>query len=261
VNGFLARVTAQKRDEIAAGRAAHPLSELRRICADLPACRGLRGAVTAGPDRIIAEVKGRSPSRGRFPRPESPAQLAAAYHDAGAAALSLVTDASNFGTRAADIEPMRAAARLPLLAKDFIIDPWQILRLRAAGADGVLLIVRLLGGDGRLADLRGQALEAGMDALVECHDETDLTRALAAGSDVVGLNNRDLETFVTSLDVSRRLLPQVPAGCAAVVESGLHRRSELVELQGLGAAAFLIGGTLLEGADPARRLRELRGAA
>jgi len=260
MNGFLTRVAAQKREEVAAGRREHPETELAAVARDLPPARGFRAALIAGPDRIIAEVKRRSPSVARFRRQEMPAELAALYHGAGAAALSLVTDRANFGTGPGDIAPMRAAAPLPLVAKDFVIDPWQLHALRVAGADAVLLIARLVAPD-QLAALHGAARDLGLDVLVECHDEADLAAALAAGADLVGFNNRDLDTFAVSLDTSRRLLPRVPRGIAAVVESGLAGRAEVASLQALGAAAFLVGGALLQADDPAAELRALRGAA
>ncbi len=259
MNGFLERVRAQKEAEVTVGQAGRSLADLRAGVADMAPCRDFRGALTAGSDRIIAEVKRRSPSVPQFLRREPPAELAALYHEAGAAALSLVTDRANFGTGPADIAPMRAAAPLPLIAKDFIIDPWQVLALRAAGADAVLLIARLLEPN-QLADLHGLAHELGLAALVECHTAGDLRAALAGGADLVGFNNRNLDTFEVSLDVSRALLPQVPVGCAAVVESGLAGRAEVAALQGLGATAFLVGGSLLQSDDPAAMLRALRGA-
>jgi len=259
MNDFLQRITAQKIAEVAAGRARRSETDLRDRCRDLVPCRDFRGELVAGPDRIIAEVKRRSPSVPRFRRQESPAVLAAIYHEAGAAALSLVTDRVNFGTSPADIAPMRAAAPLPLIAKDFIIDSWQLAALRLAGADCVLLIARLV-APGQLAELHCQARALGLATLVECHDADDLEAALAAGADLVGFNNRNLDTFEVSLEVSRTLLPRVPRGCAAVVESGLAGRAEVVALQALGAAAFLVGGSLLQSADPAAVLRALRGA-
>jgi indole-3-glycerol phosphate synthase len=259
MNGFLPRVVAQKRLEIADGRARESLSDLAIRCRYLPPTRGFRDALIPGPDRIIAEVKRRSPSTPRFARQEPPAELAALYHRAGAAALSLVTDRANFGSGPDDIAPMREAAPLPLIAKDFVIDPWQVLALRAAGADAVLLLVRLL-EPGRLGELLQTARDVGLDVLVECHDAADLGAALDAGSDLVGINNRDLDDFTVSLDTSRALLPRVPKGCAVVVESGIAGRAEVVELQSLGAAAFLVGTSLLQSDDPALLLRELRGA-
>jgi indole-3-glycerol phosphate synthase len=258
VNGFLERVAAQKRAEVAHGAAHRPLADLAAACADLPPARGFRAALLGGHDRIIAEVKRRSPSVPRFARQEPPAQLAEIYHGAGAAALSLVTDRANFGTGPDDIAPMRAAVPLPLIAKDFVVDPWQLHALRLAGADAVLLIARLL-GPGHLSELYGAARGLGLDVLVECHDEADLAAALAAGADLVGFNNRDLDTFEVSLDVSRRLLPRVPRGCAAVVESGLRGRAEIEALQALGASAFLVGSSLLQSDDPGAVLRILRG--
>jgi indole-3-glycerol phosphate synthase len=258
MSGFLTRIVAQKRQEIADGRARESLSDLALRCRYLPPTRGFRAALTAGPDRIIAEVKRRSPSTPRFERQEPPADMAALYYRAGAAALSLVTDQANFGSGPDDIAPMRAAAPLPLIAKDFVIDPWQVLALREAGADAVLLIARLLEPE-QLGELLHAAREVGLDVLVECHDAAELDSALAAGADLVGINNRDLDDFTVSLDTSRGLLPHVPEGCAAVVESGIAGRAEVVELQRLGAAAFLVGTSLLQSHDPAALLRELRG--
>jgi indole-3-glycerol phosphate synthase len=258
MKGFLERVRVQKQAEVLAGRSSRGEDELRARCRDLPPCRDFRGALTAGPDRIIAEVKRRSPSVPRFRRQDPPAELAAIYHEAGAAALSLVTDRANFGTGPADIAPMRAAAPLPLIAKDFIIDPWQLLALRAAGADAVLLIARLL-EPAQLTELHGQAQELGLGILVECHGPRELRSALGAGADLVGFNNRNLDSFEVSLEVSRSLLPQVPVGCAAVVESGIAGRAEVVALQALGATAFLVGGSLLQAEDPGALVRALRG--
>jgi indole-3-glycerol phosphate synthase len=258
MNGFLDRIRRQKAEEVAAGCTARPLADLEARAADLPPARAFQAALSAGPDRIIAEVKRRSPSVPRFRRQEPPAELAALYHGAGAAALSLVTDQANFGTSPADIAPMRAAAPLPLIAKEFVIDPWQLADLRTAGADCVLLIARLVPPT-QLADLHGEARALGLETLIECHDETDLDHALAAGGTLVGFNNRDLDSFEVSLDVSRELLPRVPVGVAAVVESGVAGRAEVVALQALGAAAFLVGGSLLQAEDPAALLRALRG--
>jgi len=258
MNGFLQGIVHQKRSEIVSALGLTSHRELKDRCRDLPACRDFRAALLNGPDRIIAEVKRRSPSVPAFRRQEAPATLAATYEAAGAAALSLVTDRANFGTGPEDIAPMRQATSLPLIAKDFVVDSYQLLALRVAGADAVLLIARLL-DEVQLAELHGQASALGMSVLVECHDTQDLNRARMVGAKLVGINNRDLDTFVVSLDVSRGLLPEVPAGCAVVVESGLHGRGEIEELQALGASAFLVGGSLLASGDPGALLRELRG--
>ncbi len=258
MNGFLQDVLHQKRREVVAALVQATPGDLQARCRDMPACRDFRSALVNGPDRIIAEVKRRSPSVPRFRRQEAPATLAAIYEKAGAAALSLVTDRANFGTGPEDIAPMREATSLPLIAKDFVVDSYQLLALRAAGADAVLLIARLL-DEVQLADLHGKAKSLGLSVLVECHDAEDLARARMAGADLVGINNRDLDTFIVSLEVSRGLLPKVPAGCAVVVESGLHGRPEVEELQALGASAFLVGGSLLASGDPGLLLRELRG--
>lgn len=258
MNAFLRLIHAQKRDEVAAGRARQTLSDLEAQVDGLPPCRDFGGALRSGPDRIIAEVKRRSPSVPRFLRQEPPAQLAAVYHRAGAAALSLVTDQANFGTGPEDIQPMRESAPLPLIAKDFVIDPWQLAFLRVAGADCALLIARLVSRD-QLDELVLAAHGLGLATLVECHDEDDLDAALAAGAPLVGINNRDLDTFTMDLGTSRRLLAAMPPGTTAVVESGITGRDDVVALQQLGASAFLVGGSLLQSEDPGRLLRQLRG--
>lgn len=254
MNRFLGDIVRAKVAEIARAMDRRPESGLDKALVDRPICRGFGAALTGPGTRIIAEVKRRSPSVPAFLQQGAPAGLARVYADAGASALSLVTDVGRFGTSAEDIAPMRAAADLPLIAKDFVITPYQIKALRLAGADAVLLIARLLDG-ANLADLHRVAVDLGLDVLVECHDQADVDRALAADARLVGINNRDLDTFTTTLDTSRTLLPKIPSDCVRVVESGIAGRAEITELEALGADAFLIGGSLLQDPDPGARLR------
>ena len=258
MNRFLAGITADKRDEVAAAKAGLSEAELSARLGDLPACRRFGQALTGPGTRIIAEVKRRSPSVPAFLQQGAPADLAAVYGAAGASALSLVVDEARFGTSPTDIQPMKAAVDLPLIAKEFIVDPYQVKALRLAGADAVLLIARLLDGP-HLAELHALAVGLGLDVLVECHDLADVERALFAEATLVGINNRDLDTFTVTLDTSRDLLGRIPSTCRRVVESGVGRRDEITELEALGADAFLIGGSLLQDSDPAARLRSYLG--
>ena len=216
------------------------------------------GAALRGSGGIIAEVKRRSPSRPDFRLQAAPAQLAACYQRGGAVALSVVTDEANFGTCLADLAKMRRASRLPVISKDFVIDGLQVRQAWAAGADAVLLIARLVGKH-RLRDLLGQVHSLGLEALVECHDEQDIDKSLAAGARIVGVNNRDLAALTTDLAHGQRLLPLVPERLVRVSESGLERRGDVERMAACGADAFLVGHALLLSGDPGRKLRELGG--
>jgi len=254
----LDRVVREKEAEIAVRRAERSAAELERVAATLPV-RDLRAALAGGAGgRVIAEIKRRSPSVPAFRHGADPAGLARIYRDNGAAAISIVTDEPNFGTSLADVERVREMVALPVLVKDFVIDGYQVLAARAAGADALLLITRILAPDS-LARLLEQVHDLGMQALVECHDEADVDQAVGAGARIIGVNNRDLATLATSLGACERLLPRIPAGVLRVAESGIRRRSEVMELARQGADAFLVGGALLNSADPGRKLRELLG--
>jgi indole-3-glycerol phosphate synthase len=205
---------------------------------------------------VIAELKARTPTIASFAQSASLASLAETYAAGGAAAISIVTDAARFGTSLADVREVRPNVPLPVIAKDFVIDPYQVVEARAAGADAVLLIARLL-GTAELHSFLGLARELGMSALVEAHDEDDLRAASAAGARIIGINNRDLDTMTVSLDTTRRLARLAPAGVVLVAESGIRTRADIDDLLGHGATAFLVGGSLLEAADPAAKLREL----
>ena len=252
---FLDRVVREKEAEIAVKRAERPAAVLERQAAQ-PA-RDFLAALEGG-GRVIAEIKRRSPSVPAFRHGGDPTALARIYRDGGAVAISIVTDTPNFGTGLADVVAVRSAVELPVLVKDFVIDDYQVLEARAAGADALLLIARILALSS-LVRLLGRVRELGMEALVECHDEADVEQAVAAGARIIGVNNRDLATLATTLGTCERLLPLIPPGVLRVAESGIRRRAEVVELARRGADAFLVGGALLNSADPGRTLRELLG--
>ncbi len=253
---FLDRVVREKEAEIAVKRAERSIDDLQRRAIAEPV-RGFEAALRGG-GRIIAEIKERSPSVPGFRHGNDPDALARAYRENGAAAISVVTDAPNFGTSLATVGRVRTIVDLPVLVKDFVIDPYQVVEARGAGADGLLLIARIL-SPASLGDLLERARALGMEALVECHDEADVDAALGAGAAIIGINNRDLSTLQTSLDCCERLLPRVGDRALCVAESGIQVRADVERLAALGADAFLVGGALLDSADPGRKLAELAG--
>jgi indole-3-glycerol phosphate synthase len=216
----------------------------------------------ARPDRVnvIAEHKRRSPSRGAIREDLLPRDVARRYEEAGAAAISVLTDEAFFGGRMDHLEDVRAVASVPVLRKDFVLDPWQVWEARAAGADAVLLIVAAL-TDVELGQLLAVTREAGMDALVEVHERGELERALALGARIVGVNNRDLRTLAVSLETALALAPAVPDDVLAVAESGLRTGADLRRLREAGFDAFLVGERLMSAPDPGEALRELVAAA
>jgi indole-3-glycerol phosphate synthase len=205
---------------------------------------------------IIAECKRRSPSRGVLRRAYDPVAIALGYEAAGAIALSVLTEPMFFDGALAHLRQVRDAVRLPLLRKDFVVDEYQILEARAAGADAVLLIVTAL-TDGELRRLLQRARSLGLAALVEVHDGAELDRALASGADIIGVNNRNLRTLAVDLDASEQIARQLPPDVIAVAESGLRTREDLERLRGLGYHAFLIGERLMTSADPGAALHSL----
>lgn len=255
---FLDQVVKEKEIELAVKRARRPLDEIERDTTAFPA-RDFQEAL-AGGGKVIAEIKKRSPSVPAFPHGADPGRLAAIYRANGAAAISIVTDEPNFGTALTDVPSVRAAGQLPVVVKDFVIDPYQVIEAWAAGADAILLIARILTADS-LSVLLNLVHQLGINALVECHNEADIHAAAAAGVRILGINNRDLSTLTTSLDTTRRLLPLIPEQVLCVSESGIGSRAEIEELGSLGAHAFLIGGSLLSADDPGALLRTLSGRA
>jgi indole-3-glycerol phosphate synthase len=245
--GILARIVETKRREVLELAGTGP--ELRSRAADAPPARGFAAALrTPAEVRLLAEVKRRSPSAGDIRPGADPAEVARAYHEGGAAALSVLTDREYFGGSLDALRAARAAVPLPIIRKDFVVDPLQIWEARAAGADAVLLIVRIL-DDARLGEFLGLAGELGLDALVEAHDAGELERARAAGATLLGVNNRDLDNFVTDLGLSFRLAPGVPAGLTLVAESGITSAADVDRLGAAGIDAILVGESLMRQPD------------
>jgi indole-3-glycerol phosphate synthase len=257
----LDEILEHKRDELREAQRLEPAASLAERAARMSeAPRGFRRALEAAePPAVIAELKRRSPSRGEIRPDFDPVACARDFAAGGAAALSVLTDSRYFGGRLEYLTQVRAAVSLPLLRKDFVIDPYQVDEARTAGADAVLLIVSALAG-GALRELLAHARERGLDALVEVHDERELEAALTAGADLVGVNNRDLRSFVTDLTVTERLAPRVPPGVLLVAESGIAGPADVARLARAGARAFLVGESLMREAEPGRALRRLRGA-
>ena len=258
---FLRRILGKKREEIKAAKQRTPLQELRAQAGAAPPARDLIAALTDAnrPGRaIIAEVKKASPSKGLIRADFDPVAIARTFQAHGARAISVVTDAPFFQGRLDDLRAIRAAVSLPLLRKDFILDPYQVYEARAAGADAALLIAAALPDD-QLAELYSLVHELGMAALLEVHDEPELLRALALKPRLLGINNRNLASFQTDLGTTLRLLPACPASSRVVSESGLNRPEDLERLRRAGVAAFLIGEALMAAADIGAKLRELVG--
>lgn len=250
-------ILARTRERVA--EAKRRLS-LDAVCAAARAAPGTRSFASAlarpGAVNVVAEHKRRSPSRGAIREDLDPADVARSYEDAGAVALSVLTDEAFFGGSLEHLVAARAATALPVLRKDFVIDPWQVWEARAAGADAVLLIVAGL-SDPQLVDLIVVAREAGMDALVEAHDRVELERALAAGARVVGVNNRDLKTLAVSLETALALAPAIPDDVVALAESGIRTGEDVRRLQEAGYDGFLVGEHLMVASDPGRALSRL----
>jgi indole-3-glycerol phosphate synthase len=260
---MLDEILAHKRLELEEARRRVPPAAMRARAearAREEAPRGFRAALRTAPrPRVVAELKRRSPSRGEIRADFDPVGCAKAYADAGAAALSVLTDARYFGGSLALLEAVRTAVAVPLLRKDFLIDAYQVDEARAHGADAVLLIARAL-EPARLRALREYAVGLGLDALVEVHDEGEVEAALAAGADLVGINNRDLATFETDLAVSERLAPLLAGrGVVVVAESGIFTQADVGRLEAAGADAVLVGEALMRERDVGRALAELRG--
>ncbi len=260
---ILDRILATKREELAARRRALPAAELRRRAQDLPAARDFCGALrrpAGAPLRAIAEVKKASPSAGVIRPDFDVAALARGYLRGGAAALSVLTDGPFFQGDLAHLALARAAAPLPVLRKDFVVDPYQLWEARAGGADAALLIVRALAPDD-LKRLLDGAAEAGIQALVEVHDAAEVERAVRAGAQCIGINNRDLQTFRTSLEVTVGLRPLVPPDRVVVSESGLATADDLRRVAAAAVDAVLMGEALLRAPDPGGHLAALLAAA
>jgi indole-3-glycerol phosphate synthase len=258
MTSVLERIVEETRASVAADKQTTPLGELKERSTEGHA-RGFRQALDRPGIGMIAEFKRRSPSAGSLREDADIAQIAAEYERGGASAMSVLTEEHNFGGSLADLRAARAACDLPLLRKDFIVDPYQLYEARAAGADAVLLIVAALGAS-ELASLQETAVSLDLDVLVEVHDSDELAVAASAGTSLIGVNNRDLRDF--SVDISRtsQLLSEMPPGATVVSESGISQPEQLRELETQGVAAVLVGETLMRAPDPGSALVALRGA-
>ena len=256
---ILDEVVETKRREVAARKALRSWTTLEKMIAGMPPTRDFKAALDAKTGcAIIAEVKRRSPSRGLLREDFDPVRIAREYESRGAAAVSVLTDETFFGGCDADLSAVKRAVSLPLLRKEFIIDPYQIREARAIGADAILLIAAILTVD-QLREYRELAASLGLASLVEIHDRKELEKALAAGAEIIGINNRDLKIFVTDLRTSITLAPLIPKGRIVVSESGIRTRAEIETLLKAGIRAFLIGETLIVAPEIGPKLKELLG--
>ena len=262
MSDLLARIRADKQEQTCRREKLRPFSDVRAAARQAPPPRGfaarLEEAARAGGYGLIAEIKRASPSKGLIRADFDPPALARAYMAGGAACLSVLTDIPYFLGADEFLVAARAAVTLPVLRKDFMLDPYQIVESRALGADCVLLIMAIL-DDGRARELESAAMEYGMDVLAEVHDEAELERALKLHARLIGINNRDLKTLATDIATTERLAPLMPAGRVIVSESGLKTPDDLARMSKAGADCFLIGESLMKQGDVAAATRELLG--
>ena len=254
VPDILARIVDRKRAELDGLARSRPELELR--AAARTDHRDFRGALLSHAPAIIAEIKKASPSKGVLAADFDPAAMARAYYQGGAAALSVLTDREFFQGGLDDLGAARQAAPMPVLRKDFTIDPLHVIEAAAAGADAILLIAAIL-SETEMRDLRELAARYRMAALVEVHDADELAAAIGSGAGVIGVNNRNLHTFEVRVETALDLAAQIPAGAVKVAESGIHSRADVERLQAAGFQAFLVGELLMKAADPATALRGL----
>ena len=255
----LDEICATKRVEVTERRALATTDDLDRLAREQTPPRGFRRAIeekAAGGFALIAEIKKASPSKGLIRADFRPAEHAVAYASGGAACLSVLTDAYYFQGHEDFLADARRACDLPVLRKDFMVDPWQVAEARAIGADAILIIVAAL-DDGAMAEIEAAAIERGMDVLVEVHDEAEMERAARLQSRLIGINNRDLKTFRTDLAITERLAPLAPEGTLLVGESGINSHADCVRLAGAGVRTFLVGESLMRQDDVARATRDL----
>lgn len=259
MGSILDKIVATKKEEVARAEAELPLSQLQAQLAQAPAPRDFFGALAeASGLQLIAEVKKASPSKGVIRDDFDPVGIARIYETHGAAAISVLTDESYFQGSLDHLRAVRAAVRVPVLRKDFIIDTYQLIEARVAGADAVLLIAECL-DDSKLRRLHNEALELGMAPLVELYEASNLSRVLSAQARLIGINNRDLHTFKTDLEHTVRMCPQIPDECLVVGESGVRNREDVERLAAAGVKAILVGETLMLSDDIGAKVDELLG--
>jgi len=257
---ILKRIVEQKAQRVAAQKQAMPLAEVESAAQVAGPVRGFKAAldlrIAAGHAAVIAEAKKTSPSKGLLRADYNPAEIAQQYAAAGAACLSVLTEQDFFEGSDAHFSQARAACNLPLIRKDFVFDPYQVVEARALGADCVLLIVAML-EQAQLQDLHAQAQALGMDVLVEVHDAEELTRALRIEAPLIGINNRDLRSFHTDIKTTLKLIDEVPATTRLVTESGIATVDDVATLRAAGVHAFLVGEAFMRHPDPGEKLKTL----
>lgn len=257
---ILRKILERKAEEVAECRAACSLVGLQERIEEQSAPRGFCSALTrraeVGEPAIIAEIKKASPSKGVIREDFRPSEIAISYEKGGATCLSVLTDRDFFQGGDAYLRDARAACKLPVLRKDFTIDPYQVVQARAIGADAVLLIVAAL-ADGQMRELADTAAEFGLDVLVEVHDREELERALQLQTPLVGINNRDLHTFDTSLQTTLGLLPHIPDDRLVITESGIHTTHDVARMRDADVHTFLVGEAFMRAEEPGEKLREL----